>query len=176
MYAFLHLALTNSCCNRSRFISRANKKLVMIRVKIWIFLQAAVLHVKFGHCSRQVEALFKRKAGEYLANYAFRTEKANSEFDCTLLCSRETSCVSINYKKSGENRRRCELNNKTLQDSEENRKESSEFVYFWVIKRVSIYIPLSNEPFLYNQKNTIANLHIVKFRVSLTLWAPDVPH
>ena len=84
--------------------------------------------------------MLKRKDGEYLANNVIRTDNADSELHCTLLCSNEISCVSVNYKKSGENRGMCELNNKTLQDSEEDGRESLDFVHLYVIERVSVDI------------------------------------
>ena len=101
---------------------------------IWIVIQIVTYRVEIGHCSLQ--AFFQRKEGKYLANNVLKTQQTASELDCAGLCSRERSCVSVNYKKSGENQGLCELNTKTLEDSKENVVEMSGFINLQIIKRV----------------------------------------
>ena len=55
------------------------------------------------------------------------------------MCARDNSCVSVNYKKSGEDQGRCELNNKLLSDSKENAFDNEEFDNIGIIERVSLY-------------------------------------
>ena len=62
----------------------------MIRLNIWILIQAAIIHVEFSHCSCQLQALFKRKDGEYLGNNVIRTEKAASQ--STVRCFVQKRC------------------------------------------------------------------------------------
>ena len=56
------------------------------------------------------------------------------------LCSRESSCVSINYKKSGLNKGKCELDDKLMEESEENRRKNCEYGYLELVSNVSLFM------------------------------------
>ena len=113
----------------------------------WIVVLILIYRVEIGHCSLQ--AVFRREEGKYLSNNVIGTKKTESELDCCALCSRESSCVSVNYQMSGENQGLCELNNKTLKDSKEDGKERPEFVNLEIIRRVSFNRKQDSIPILY---------------------------
>ena len=94
-----------------------------------------VFFVKHGSL-RQIQAFFNRNVGEYLVNNVIRTIQVHSEFECGVHCSRDTSCVSVNYKVFGENIGTCELNNCSLYGSEENRRKEIGFVNLRIFKPV----------------------------------------
>ncbi|XP_028414912.1 uncharacterized protein LOC114537999 [Dendronephthya gigantea] len=80
-----------------------------------VFQKFAVSFIVFvlSECSK--EAVFRRNKQKYLANHVIETKQATSEFECGLLCDRHSLCTSANYKTSGKDKGRCELNNKTIQ-------------------------------------------------------------
>ena len=81
------------------------------------------------------QAVFRKRAQKYLANHVFDTKQAGSEFECGLYCVREESCASVNYKTSGIGKGRCELNNKTYQDTSDGDEETNpEFIHLIVEK------------------------------------------
>ena len=104
-------------------------------IQFWTAIQVVLFFVLEGVCCSH-QALFKREVGQYLANNAIRTEQTNSELDCSALCSRESSCVAVNYKTSGENRGMCELKNKDLQDAAEDGRLMPEFTNLRILQRV----------------------------------------
>ncbi|XP_028396056.1 uncharacterized protein LOC114520053 [Dendronephthya gigantea] len=80
------------------------------------------------------ETVFRRHVGKYLENHIFRTEKAESEFECVLHCFKETGCASVNYKTSGIDKGLCELNNMTMNDSLDEAVYNLEYTHleiFW---------------------------------------------
>ena len=81
--------------------------------------------------------LLRRQQGMYLVKSVIKTEQAISEAQCGSLCSRVSSCASVNYKKSGLNQGMCELNDKLVEECEENRRVNYEFDYLEVVKSVS---------------------------------------
>ena len=101
----------------------------------WIAIQVLAVYIGIGSCS--IQGFFKRKEGKYLANSALRMEQTDNELECGALCSREMFCVSANYKNSGENQGMCELNNRTLEESQEDGEEMPEFTYLGIVKWVS---------------------------------------
>ena len=74
---------------------------------------------------------------EIFGKHVIKIEKNRSELACGSLCSRENSCVSVNYKKSGKDQGICELNNKTLEDSDKDGRKKGEFVNLAIVERVT---------------------------------------
>ena len=101
----------------------------------WITIQVLAVCIGIGWCS--IQGFFQRKEGRYLGDSAIRMEQTGSEFDCAALCSKEMLCVSVNYKNPGENQGMCELNNRTLEDSQEDENEMPEFIYLEIVEWVS---------------------------------------
>ncbi|XP_028391509.1 ficolin-1-like [Dendronephthya gigantea] len=104
-----------------------------------VFLSFAVPFLVFvlGECSKQV--VFQINKQKYLANHVFETKQAEFEFECGLLCARHESCASINYKTSGEDKGRCELNNKTVKARTDYDEETNhEFNHLVIIKHAKI--------------------------------------
>ena len=65
------------------------------------------------------QAIFKRNEQKYLADHVMKKEQAESELECGSHCIADKSCTSINYKISGIGKGRCELNNKTVEETSE---------------------------------------------------------
>ena len=109
---------------------------------VWLLVQIFIFGIEMGGCSLQ--AFFQREEGKYLGNNVIRTEQTENGLDCAALCSRESSCLSVNYKMSGENQGLCELNNDTLENSKlEDGSAMPEFVNLKILKRVSSVIATS---------------------------------
>lgn len=84
------------------------------------------------------EAMFHRQRGKYLSNRVIRTQQLNSEFECSISCSTEPSCASLNYKSTGDGQGLCELNNETLSDPPgKHGMDIPEFIHLGIVKRVS---------------------------------------
>ena len=79
------------------------------------------------------KVMFRRQEGTFLADNVIRTDKTSNEFECGAICSKESTCVSINYKKSGSDKGKCELNNKLMEDSEANRRMDREYDYLELV-------------------------------------------
>ena len=104
---------------------------LMIAFQLLVFRYETV----FCDCNK---AWFHRQEATYLANSVIRTEKTVHVAHCVGLCLTENSCVSVNYKKSGSDKGNCELNDKLMKDSQQNKKDDSEYDYLEVAgKRVS---------------------------------------
>ena len=88
-----------------------------------------------GLCAEQ--AFFLRYKQKYLANHVIETKQADSELECGIHCVAFGSCVSVNYKTSGIGKGRCELNNKTLQETSDEKTHNPESTHLAVVKRVS---------------------------------------
>ena len=88
-------------------------------------------------CACTDQAFFRRNEQKYLANNVIETKQAYTELECGLYCVADISCVSVNYKTSGIGKGRCELNNKTLQETSDEETHSPEFTHLAVIERVS---------------------------------------
>ncbi|XP_028403166.1 neurexin-4-like [Dendronephthya gigantea] len=102
-----------------------------------IFLSFAVPFLVFvlGECSKQV--VFRKNKQKYLANHVIETKQAEFEFECGLLCARHESCASINYKTSGADKGRCELNYKTAKARTDDEEETNyEFNHLVIIKPI----------------------------------------
>ncbi|XP_028403163.1 uncharacterized protein LOC114525902 [Dendronephthya gigantea] len=101
-----------------------------------VFQKFAVSFIVFvlSECSN--EAVFRKNKQKYLANHVIETKQAKSEFECGLLCARRSLCTSANYKTSGEDKGRCELNNKTMQaTTNDDEQTNHEFNHLVIIKR-----------------------------------------
>lgn len=62
------------------------------------------------------QAKFRRSIQQYLANHVFQRKQTGSELECSMYCSSDESCTSVNYKISGIDKGLCELNSKTLKE------------------------------------------------------------
>ena len=88
-------------------------------------------------------AIFKRNEQKYLADHVVETEQAHSEFECGLRCIvSEKSCMSVNFKTSGIGKGRCELNNKTVEETSDvdDKIHHPEFNHLALMKLVSIQV------------------------------------
>ena len=85
------------------------------------------------------QAIFERNEQIYLANHVIETKQAGNELECGLHCIADKSCTSINYKTSGIGKGRCELNDKTVEETPDvdDKIQDPEFNHLAVIKRVS---------------------------------------
>ncbi|CAB4030524.1 Hypothetical predicted protein, partial [Paramuricea clavata] len=88
-----------------------------------------------GVCSKQ--AMFHRNVQKYLTNHVIETKQAESELECGVYCVRHGSCASVNYKTSGIDKGRCELNNKTIQETSDadEKTHNPEFNHIAIIKQ-----------------------------------------
>ena len=86
-------------------------------------------------CPEQV--FFLRNEQKYLENHVIEIKQADSEFECGIHCVPDKLCASVNYKTSGIGKGRCELNNKTLQETSDEETYNPEFTHVVVIKQVS---------------------------------------
>ena len=86
------------------------------------------------------EVRFHRSEHKYLANHVMETTQVESEKKCAYRCAVNKSCTSINYKTSGSDKGRCELNNETVDepDDVDERIDHPEFNHLAVMERVSI--------------------------------------
>ena len=88
-----------------------------------------------GYCLT-VQAIFRKKAGKYLANHVIETKHVETELQCSMLCLAHGSCVSVNYEPTGAVKGRCELINSTFQDTSDNDGNTRNTNLFCVIKKV----------------------------------------
>ena len=79
---------------------------------VFCFLSGECRQLEFNH-------IFD---GKRLKNHVIRTVDVPSERSCRTLCYMEPNCVSYNFNKV---KRKCELNNSTLKEVEENMQESN---------------------------------------------------
>ena len=86
------------------------------------------------------EVTFQKSAQKYLANHVMETTQVDSEKNCAFRCAANKSCTSINYKTSGSDKGRCELNNKTTDERNDvdEKINRPEFNHLAVIERVSM--------------------------------------
>ena len=80
--------------------------------------------------------LLRRHEGMQLARGVFRTEETSSQKECASLCAGESSCFSVNYKKSGWDQGKCEMNNKLLNQSKQYLQNNTEFDYLEIVREV----------------------------------------
>ena len=95
-----------------------------------------IFQIQQGVCNKQ--AYFLRKEQKYLANHVIETKQADSELECGIHCVADGSCASVNYKSSGVDKGRCELNDKTIREVSDEETHNPDFVHLVVVKRVSI--------------------------------------
>ena len=86
------------------------------------------------------EVRFQKSAQKYLANHVMETTQVDSEKKCAFRCAANKSCTSINYKTEGSDKGRCELNNKTVDETDDvdEKIDRQEFNHLAVIARVSM--------------------------------------
>ena len=105
-------------------------------------------------CERVTYQISKQK---YLANHVIETKQADSEMECGLHCVKNKLCTSVNYQISGIGKGRCELNNKTVQETSDvvEKIHHPEFNHLTVIERVSTYILYNRAKYLKTLTTTI---------------------
>ena len=64
--------------------------------------------------------------GKRLKNHVIRTAEVQSERSCRTLCYKEPNCVSYNFNRVT---KKCELNNSTLREGEENMESNTGYIY-----------------------------------------------
>ena len=105
-----------------------------------VFLCFAITQI--GESLACGDVRFKKSVQKYLANHVMETIHTDSEMKCGLHCAENKSCTSINYKTSGSDKGRCELNNKTVEETPDvdDKKHDEEYNHLQVIERVSIQL------------------------------------
>ena len=85
------------------------------------------------------QVTFLKSEQKYLANHVMETRQTDSELKCAFYCAKNKSCKSINYKTFGDDKGRCELNNKTVEVTShvDDKIHDPEFNHLTVIERVS---------------------------------------
>ena len=68
----------------------------------------------FRSVSATSQAIFVRKAGQYLPDSEITRRETGSELECSMHCTINIECVSVNYKVSGQDQGLCQLNNNTI--------------------------------------------------------------
>ena len=107
-------------------------------MKILLNIYALIFIAKIPQsvlCTKQ--AFYRKNEQKYLANHVIETKEAGSELECGLHCVRDGSCVSANYKTSGDGKGRCELNDYTLQEIPDEETHNPEFTHLAVVNEVS---------------------------------------
>ena len=86
------------------------------------------------------ELRFHKSVQKCLASHVMETTQVDSEKKCAFRCAANKSCASINYKTSGLDKGRCELNNKTVDETDDadEKIDRPEFNHLAVIARVSM--------------------------------------
>ena len=84
-------------------------------------------------CTEQT--YFLRTEQKYIANHIIDTKQADNEFECGIHCVADGSCASVNYKTSGEDKGRCELNDKTLQEIPDGGTHDPEFTHLAAVDK-----------------------------------------
>ena len=105
-----------------------------------VFLCFAITQI--GESLAWGDVIFQKSEQTYLANHVMETIHMDSEMKCGLHCAENKSCTSINYKTSGSDKGRCELNNKTVEETSDvdDKKRDPEYIHLEVIERVSIQL------------------------------------
>ena len=83
------------------------------------------------------QVIFQRIEQKYLANHVFKIKQAGSELECGLHCLADKSCTSVNYKTTGVDKGRCELNDKKAEEISDvdDKVHDPEFRYLAVKER-----------------------------------------
>ena len=121
-----------------------NRDACDFQLTMQVYLSALVF---FWIAAKQLEEIvacenvrFQESEQKYLPNHVMKTKQADSYLVCGLYCIADNSCTSVNYKTSGIGKGRCELNNKTTEDTSDVDEtiHHPEFNHLVVIERVSI--------------------------------------
>ena len=96
----------------------------LVKVKLFSVL---ILKCSFlsGTC-RQLQ-FYHTVDGKRLKNHVIRTVDVIGDRSCRTLCYMEPNCVSYNFNRAT---RKCDLNNSTLREREENVEKNPEYIYF----------------------------------------------
>ena len=113
---------------------------MMVNLSTCAFVFLWMAKVQPGECLASKQAIFKKSEHKYLADHLIETKHADDEMECSSYCAAEKSCMSVNFKTSGIGKGRCELNNKTVEETSDvdDKIHHPEFNHLAVIKRVSI--------------------------------------
>ena len=128
MSCFLRLCHCTPAIELSRviYIAMLSFTTILVFAQFFVFI---------GYGIAMEHAIFTRKTGQFLPDSVIVTKYAASELECSMHCTSNDACFSVNYKTSGVNQGLCQLNNKT--HSEKLKLASDEkFVHLSVIKRV----------------------------------------
>ena len=101
----------------------------------WIFL----LYFATLFCleNTQDKVMLSRTRELRIKDSFIKAVHANNEHECGVFCSKETLCVSVNFKHSGHDKGRCELNSKTVGESlQEACLAHPEYNYLELFKQV----------------------------------------
>jgi hypothetical protein len=114
-----------------------------------VLVMLQLLFVLLGSGVSAEQMLFHKQVTRYLPNSVIATSYAESELECSILCTRRKGCLSVNYKANGHDRGLCELNDKTI--SKEVAVPDADFVYLGVPVKVCIILQyfLKGNFFLY---------------------------
>lgn len=139
----IRVALTTTSCRFAPLvdaITEHSKVLtifcVVMHVLLRIFLFYFISNVlQPSECTQ--EAVLHRHVGKYLTNHVLRTEQTESEFQCVTHCvGHSSTCASVNYKISGTDVGKCELNSQALQAATMKLDEDPDFNYLDFTQRV----------------------------------------
>ena len=121
-------------CISCDFQSMMNYLCICTLIYVWIATTQPEESLACG------EVRFQKSEHKYLANHVMETTQVDSEKTCAFRCTANKSCSSINYKTSGSDKGRCELNNKTVDETDDvdEKIDRSGFNHLAVIERVSM--------------------------------------
>ena len=100
------------------------------------YLTVLIMMAGIG-CTEKI--LLLQQNSKYLNDSVIATVYASSEHECGIFCSKNPSCKSVNYKKCGTGLGKCELNNRTADESDKTKMEyllNNEYVYLEIIQTV----------------------------------------
>ena len=111
-------------------------------MRVYLSTCAFVFWIAAAHPEESLaceEVRFLKSEQKYLANHVMETKRADSELKCGYYCAKNKSCTSINYQTSGNDTGRCELNNKTIEETSNvnDKIHEPKFNHLAVIERVS---------------------------------------
>ena len=100
-----------------------------------LFLLSVVALFSLGNTQDKV--MLSRTKGLRIKDSFIKAVHANNDHECGVFCCKETSCVSVNFKHSGQDKGRCELNSKTVDESSQKSCFAhQEYNYLEIVKQV----------------------------------------
>ena len=89
-----------------------------------------MLYIHFPDKCRHLEFREAGFKGKRMVNHEINSHDVTNEEFCGALCFMEPSCVSYNFKmKGGTGKHKCELNNATHKEHNEDLEENSDYLY-----------------------------------------------